>query len=111
MALPKKALAFIGIVTLTALMAVGYALATERALYDYKFLILLVVSALTARLKVKLPGFTGNMAVNLPFLLIAAAQLGMLEALLVAVPSCAVQCFPKGGGKAKPTQVIFNLSS
>ena len=51
------------------------------------------------------------MAVNLPFLLIAAAQLSMLEALLVALPSCGVQCLPKGGGKLKPVQVIFNLST
>lgn len=111
MALPKKALALIWFIGLAALMAVGYALTNTRALYDHKFLILLVVAVLTARLKLKLPGLTGNMAVNLPFLLIASAQLGMLEALLVAVPSCAVQCFPKGGGKPKLLQMIFNLSS
>src|SRR5208283_5301726 len=63
------------------------------------------------RLRVKLPGLTGTMIVNLPFFLIAAAQLSMLEALLVALPSCAVQCIPKGGGKPKPLQLIFNLSS
>jgi hypothetical protein len=111
MALPSKALALIWFIALSALMAIGYALGTTHALSDHKFLILLAVAILTARLKVKLPGLTGNMAVNLPFLLIAAAQLGMLQALMVAVPSCAVQCFPKGGGKPKLMQMIFNLSS
>ena len=111
MALPSKALIFIWLVALVALVALGYALATTDALYDHKFLVLLAVAVLTARLKVKLPRLTGNMAVNLPFLLIAAAQLSMLEALLVAVPSCAVQCFPKGGGKPKTMQMVFNLSS
>jgi hypothetical protein len=49
--------------------------------------------------------------VNLPFLLIAAAQLSMLEAPLVALSSCGAQCLPKGGGKPKPVQVFFNLST
>jgi hypothetical protein len=35
----------------------------------------------------------------------------MIEALLVALPACAVQCFPKGGGQPKLVQVIFNLST
>lgn len=111
MPLSKKALAFTGLVALAGLAAVGFALHTMRPFNNYQFGILFVLAVATARLRVKLPGLTGTMIVNLPFFLIAAAQLSMLEALLVALPSCAVQCIPKGGGKPKPLQLIFNLST
>jgi hypothetical protein len=109
--LPKNALALTALMALGLLASVAYASHAMQPLNDYRFWALLVLAVITARLKVKLPGLTGNMAVNLPFLLIAAAQLSMLEALLVALPSCGVQCLPKGGGKLKPVQVIFNLST
>jgi hypothetical protein len=84
---------------------------TTHPLHSYRLGVLFVLALVAARLKVKLPGLTGNMAVNLPFLLIAVTQLGMLEALLVALPACAAQCFPKGGGKPKGLQMLFNLST
>jgi hypothetical protein len=111
MTLPTRALAFTGFMALGALVAVGYALHTVQPLHDYRFGVVLILAVATARLKVTLPGLTGNMAVNLPYVLIAAAQLSMLEALLVALPSCALQCIPNGGGKPNPVQMIFNLST
>jgi hypothetical protein len=111
MPFPKKAIALTGCMTLGALAALLYAASTMHPLQDYRWLVLFVLSVATARLKVKLPGLTGNMAVNLPFLLIAVTQLSLLEALLVALPSCAVQCIPKAGGKLKPLQLLFNLST
>ena len=109
--LPKQALALIWLLALGALATVGYAMFTMPLLHNYQWFVLLVLALATARLKVKLPGLTGNMAVNLPFLLIAIAQLNMLEALLIAIPACAVQCFPKGGGKPKAVQMLFNIST
>ena len=112
MTLPKKALALTATMALGALAVVGYALHTMQPLAGYRFWALIVLALAAARLKVKLPGLTGNMAVNLPFILIAVAQLSLLEALLVALPSCAVQCFPKqGGDKPKLVQFLFNLST
>ena len=111
MTLSKTALALIVLMALGTLAAMGYAVYTMQPLHDYRFGVLFVLASVTARLKVKLPGLTGNMAVNLPFLLIAVVQLSMLEALLVALPACALQCFPKGGGQPKLVQVIFNLST
>jgi hypothetical protein len=110
MPLPKKALVLTGLITLGALAAVSYAVSTMRPMQDYRWLVLFTLALVTARLKVKLPGLTGNMSVNLPFLLIAVSQLSLLEALLVALPACVVQCWPKGGGKPKLVQMLFNLS-
>ena len=87
MTLPKQAIALTGCMTLAALAAITYAASTMNALQDYRWLVLFVLAVATARLKVKLPGLTGNMAVNLPFLLIAVTQLSLMEALLVALPA------------------------
>src|SRR5579863_1327429 len=110
--LPKKALAITGLLVAGAVAVLGYALHTLQPFSGYRFWALFVRALVTARLKVKLPGLTGNMAVNLPFLLLAAAELSLLEALVVALPSCALKCFPKGGGdKPKLVQFAFNLST
>jgi hypothetical protein len=109
---PNKAFALTGLMALGALFALGYALQSgQQPLGDYRCAILLGLALITARLKVKLPGLTGNMAVNLPCLLIAVEELSMLQALLIALPACAVQCFPKGGGKLNWIQLTFNLST
>ena len=112
MTLSKQALAFTVLMALAALAAIVYASQTGQPMHGYSFLSLLVAGVVTARLKVKLPGMTGCMSVCLPFLLIAVAQLSMIEALLVALSTCAVQCLPKrGGGRPKPIQMLFNLST
>jgi hypothetical protein len=51
------------------------------------------------------------MSVNLPFILIAQAQLSPAEALIIACTSTLVQCLPKAGTKFKPVQVLFNVST
>ncbi len=112
MQLPGKALVVVGLMACCALAVVGYALHSMQPFSGYRFWALFALALSTARLKVKLPGLTGNMAVNLPFLLLAATQLSMLEALLVALPSCAVQCFPMcKADKPKLVQFLFNLST
>jgi len=66
-----------------------------------------------ARLKVKLPGLTGSMSVNLPFILIAAVapQTSMLEALTVACVSNLVQCLPRADQTFSPMRAAFNVST
>ena len=111
MQLTNKALAFTGLMALVAVSAIAYALETTQPLHDYRFVALFALALATSRLKIKLPGLNGNMSVDLPFILIAITQLGMFDALLVALPACAAQCFPKRGGKPKAIQLIFNLSA
>jgi hypothetical protein len=110
MTVAHKTLGLIGMIALIAMAEVGYAVQSMPTQFDYKFWTLLIIAVSTARLKVKLPRINGNMSVSLPFLLIAGAQLGMVAALLVALPSCAVQCLPRRG-KPQPLRMIFNLST
>src|SRR5262250_258862 len=66
-------------------------------LHHFQFLCLMLLAMLTSRLKVRLPGLTGNMSVNLPFLFLAIVQLSLIEAALVAFASTLVQSLPRGG--------------
>jgi len=108
---PKIAKLFIGLMAVGGLASLGYGLLETHPWHHSQFLVLLVIAVLASRLKLKLPGLNGNMSVNLPFILVAAVQLSLLEALLVGMASIVAQCFPKGGGKPQAVQMLFNLST
>lgn len=62
-------------------------------------------------MKVKLPGLAGTMSVNLPFLLLSVAQLGLLEAMLIACANSALQTFPRNWARPRSEQLVFNIST
>ena len=106
----RRVKTFIGGMTLAAAIVVGYAAFVSHAQHLYFALALLGLAAVTSRMKVKLPGIDGNMSVNLPFLLIAVANLSAAEAILITCVSTAVQCWPQKPTKFKPQQMTFNVS-
>jgi hypothetical protein len=61
-------------------------------------------------MRIKLPGMRGVMAMNLPFFLIALAEIGVSAALLVALLGAIAQSFSPSG-RAKPVQVMFNAAT
>jgi hypothetical protein len=101
---------FIGAMMLAAAITAGYATFVSHALHTYFALAVLVLAAVTSRMKVKLPGINGNMSVNLPFLLTAVISLSAAEAVVVTLISTAVQCWPRKDAKFNPQQMAFNLS-
>ena len=101
---------FIGAMMLAAVGTTGYAGLVSHALHTYFALAVLVLAAVTSRMKVKLPGINGNMSINLPFLLTAVVSLSAAEAVVVACVSTAVQCWPRKDAKFNPQQFAFNLS-
>jgi hypothetical protein len=102
---------FVGFTTTCASALLAYGLLRTHGWHAWEFLSLLLVAALTARLKIKLPGMNGNMSVSLPFILIAVTRLSLLEALSVAAFSVLVQSMPKHSKKFKPVQALFNVST
>src|SRR6266852_3365472 len=102
---------FIGLMVLGGAAAVGWEALGVHAWPHLTFLAMIAIAAPASRLKLKLPGLTGNMSVNLPFILLAAMTLSTFEALVLAMLSAAVQSLPRRGGKIKPIQVVFNLST
>jgi hypothetical protein len=101
---------FIGAMMLAAVGTTAYAGYASHALHTYFALAVLVLAAVTSRMKVKLPGINGNMSVNLPFLLTAVVSLSAAEAVVVACVSTVVQCWPRKDAKFDPQQMAFNLS-
>jgi hypothetical protein len=101
---------FIGAMMLAAAITAGYATFVSHALHTYFALAVLILAAVTSRMKVKLPGINGNMSVNLPFLLTAVVSLSAAEAVVIACISTAVQCWPRKNARFNPQQMAFNLS-
>lgn len=107
----RLATGFIATVAISGLAMLIAGALKVTALHQDQFLCLLVLGAVTSRTKVKLPGIDGTMSANLPFLLIAAAQLSLFEAAAVALVSAIVQSFPKKDGKFEPVKMLFNAST
>ena len=101
---------FIGAMMLAASITAGYATFVSHTQHTYFALAVLVLAAVTSRMKVKLPGINGNMSVNLPFLLTAVVNLSAAEAVVVTCVSTAVQCWPRKDAKFNPQQMTFNVS-
>src|ERR1700721_2405820 len=101
---------FIGLMFAAAIAGTAWAGWKSHTLHSYYALALLALSAVTSRMKVKLPGIDGNMSVNLPFLLTAVVSLSSIEAVAIASVATAGQCWPKREAKFKPEQMVFNVS-
>jgi len=106
--LPNSARLLIGVVAAASLvpMISGGLRWQEHNLLP--LLSLLAVTVLTSKLKVRLPGLTSTMSVNLPFLLLAVAKLTLLEVSLVAIAAGLAQCLGSSG-RPEPVKVLFSV--
>jgi hypothetical protein len=102
---------FVALIVILGLLIFGDAILNAKAMPTGRFVAFLLVACLAARLKIKLPGLTGTMSVNLPFILMAAAEIGAAEALAVGFISTFVQCLPRGKNKFNLVQAAFNCST
>jgi hypothetical protein len=101
---------FVALIVISGLLLLGAAAVKAKSVPSVRFVAFLVAACLAARLKIKLPGVTGTMSVNLPFILVAAAGMGSAEALAVGFISTFVQCLPKGK-KLNLVQAAFNCGN
>lgn len=110
--MPKSisARTFVALIIISGLLLLGDAVLNAKQVPTAKFLAFLLVACVAARLRIKLPGVTGTMSVNLPFILIAAAEMNTAEALAVGFISTFIQCLPKGK-KFNLVQTAFNCST
>jgi len=106
----RKIEAYIGAMVLAAMVGTSYATWASHSMHPSYALAVLALAAVTARMKVKLPGVDGNMSVNMPFLLLAVVNLSAVEAVAIACISTLVQTWPQRNAKFKPQQMVFNVS-
>ena len=103
--------AFIAMVVVSGAAVVAWAATHDRPANLSEFILLLIISMVASRLRVKLPGLTGTMSMNLPFILIAVAQMSTVEGLGVGCLSTIAQCVPRAGKKFNWVQIVFNAAS
>ena len=105
--LPMKAKVMIGMVAVASLCALSIGVVRWQTQAWPQLILLSAAAALSSRFKVKLPGMTSSMSGNLPVILLAVTQLGLLASLLVAATAAVAQTY-SGGNKTKPIQFVFN---
>jgi hypothetical protein len=76
-----------------------------------ELLVLLTMTVIASRLRVKLPGINGTMSVNVPFLLIVAVRLSAGESLAIAALASLVQSIPAVKSRATLVQALFNSAT
>jgi hypothetical protein len=101
---------FVALIVISGLLLFGDAVLNAKSIPTARFAAFLLVACVAARLRIKLPGITGTMSVNLPFILVAAAQMNTAEALAVGFISTFFQCWARGK-KFKVMQAAFNCSA
>ncbi len=106
-----SAKAFIGLVIILGSAALANGLAHWRIDAWEQFAALLAVAVAASRLKVNLPGVNGCMSVNLIFFLMAAAQLSLGEAVVIACVASLVQSLWASSKRMKAVQVAFNAAT
>jgi hypothetical protein len=107
--IPNRAKMFIVAVMLIAAAVTVYSIGTGMPTETREFLVLMAMAVIAARFKLTLPGFESNMSMNLPFILLAIAELSMPEAIAVGAASTFVQTLPCSGQTVKPAQAVFNI--
>lgn len=103
--------AFIGLITVSGTAVLAHALVHWQPPQFSEWLALLVISVVASRLRVKLPGLTGTMSVNLPFILVAIGTLSASESMIVGCVSSLTQSLPASRKRFNKVQAIFNVSN
>ena len=101
--------AFIVVISLIGLATLGFGALHPASTDLLRFGAFLAVALVASRLKVRLPGMTGAMSVNMPFILIAATQLSLFESLIVACACALVQSLLATEKRPAAVQVWFNF--
>jgi len=102
--------AFLALIAAAGIGSLSYGMMNASNWHPQEALTLFAIAVTASQMKIKLPGLTGTMSVNLPFLLLAVADLNLAEALVIGCASAATQCWPKDGTKPKSVPLIFNVS-
>jgi len=102
---------FIASVVIAGAAVLGNGVLHWQSSKPVELLALLVMTLIASRLKVKLPGISGTMSVNLPFLLIVAVRLSSSESLLIAALASLVQSIPAVKSRTALVQALFNSAT
>lgn len=98
---------FIGMMVVTGVCVLSYAVLRGQSTNSIRFICFLAVAMFSSRLKVNLPGITGTMSVNFLFILLGIIQLSFSETMALGCAAVLVQCLYRD--RPSPLQVVFNI--
>lgn len=107
----KSANAFVTLIAICGLGLLGYGGMDYRPENSFRFVLLLIVAILASRMKLRLPRLTGNMSLDVPFILVGVAELGLFQALVIACASTLAQCYKRPIHTIKASHVAFNFGN
>jgi len=109
--MPVRARVYIGLVLAAGAGVLGHGLLHWQSHNWLQYVVYCGISLLAARLKVRLPGVTGTMSMNFFFVLVAIAELGPSETILLGCLGITAQTL--WGAKQRPrlVQLLFNVAS
>jgi hypothetical protein len=102
---------FIASIVMTGALVLVNSLVHWKSSQPVELFVLLTMTVIASRLKVKLPGINGTMSVNVPFLLIVAVRLSAGESLAIAALASLVQSIPAVKSRATLVQALFNSAT
>jgi hypothetical protein len=109
--LPNSAKLLIGAVAICGVAVLVRGLWGWDPVDGVRFAAFLAFAVVAAMLRVKLPGMNSSMSVNLPFILLAVAELSLPEALLIGCSSALMQCLRMAQNRSNPVQIVFNVAA
>jgi hypothetical protein len=71
---------------------------------------LVCAAALASRLSLKIPRLTASLSLDVPFVILAAVQMGLAAAVVVAAVATVIQCVKPGLDKSGFMKLCFNVS-
>jgi hypothetical protein len=102
---------FIGSIVATGAVMLANSLVHWESSQPVEMFVLLTMTVIASRLRVKLPGINGTMSVNVPFLLIVAIRLSAGESLAIAALASLVQSIPAVKSRTTLVQALFNSAT
>lgn len=112
MNLSTTAKALLAVVLLGAMGCFAWGFTKHEHFGSVEFAVVLLMAMLSARMKVRIPGITGNLCGNLPFIMLGVVGFGWLEALVIGCGSTLVQCLWSSQRKLNhPSKVVFNAAN
>jgi hypothetical protein len=102
---------YVTTVMVCGLGLIAYAATHVKAVSPAHFAGLVCAAVLASRFSLKIPRLTASLSLDVPFVILAAVQMGLSAAAIVAGVATLVQCLKPGLNKSALVKLFFNVSA
>ena len=102
---------YVTTVIVCGLGLIAYAATQVKTVSPAHFAGLLCAAVLASRFSLKIPRITASLSLDVPFVILAAVQMGLSAAAVVAAVATLVQCLKPGLNKSALVKLLFNVSA